>query len=381
MIDILQYIFILTCFVYVSIIALFTIGWFRLKTYYPTTRKLSTKVSVIIATRNEEENIKLCLKDLIAQDFDKNLYEIIIVDDFSTDKTTIIIENIIKSTSANIQLYDLKNKEPGNFSKKEAIQKAIEKSNGELIITTDADCRFNSKWISTYADYFENSEKKMVSGPVCFHDKISFWGKLQSLEFLSLISSGAGAISIGKPIMCNGANLAYSKTAFEKIKGFEKNMKYSSGDDIFLLQNMRKTFSSKSIGFLKNKEAIVYTKPQNSVKGFLNQRIRWTSKSSGYQNFFMILTAFSVLFFNLSIISSIFIGLFYTHFLWFAIIMFAIKFIVDFPILLGITSFTKQKKLLYFFLPLQFIYPFYISILGILGNLLNFNWKDRKLKK
>lgn len=381
MIDVFQYIFIVTCLVYVSIITLFTIGWFRLKTYYPTTRKLSTKVSVIIATRNEEENIQLCLNDLIVQDFDKNLFEIIIVDDFSTDKTTFIIENIIKSTSVNIQLYDLKNETLGKFSKKEAIQKAIEKSNGELIITTDADCRFNSKWISTYVDYYENSGGKMISGPVCFHDKITLGGRLQSLEFLSLISSGAGAISIGKPIMCNGANLAYSKTAFYRIKGFDKNMEYSSGDDIFLLQNMRKAFGSKSIGFLKNENAIVYTKPQNSVKGFLNQRIRWTSKSRGYQNFFLILTAFSVLLFNLSIISSIIIGLFYTHSLLFAIILFAIKFIVDFPILLGITSFTKQKKLLYFFLPLQFIYPFYIIVIGVLGNLLNFNWKDRKFKK
>ncbi len=381
MIDVFQYIFIIICLVYVYIITLFTIGWFGLKTYHPTTRKLLTKVSVIIATRNEEDNIEFCLKDLIAQDFDKYLFEIIIVDDFSTDKTIFIIENIIKSTSVNIQLYDLKNESSGKFSKKEAIQKAIEKSKGELVITTDADCRLNSKWISTYVDYYENSGKKMISGPVCFHDTISCWGKLQSLEFLSLVSSGAGSIKTGKPIMCFGANLAYSKTAFYKIKAYKNNIKYSSGDDVFLLQNIKKTFGSKSIGFLKNKNAIVYTKHQNSVKSFFNQRIRWTSKSSGYQNLFLILTAFSVLLFNLSIISSIIIGLFSTRFLWLAIIMLAIKSIVDFPILLGITSFTKQKKLLFFYLPLQFIYPFYISVLGILGNLLNFNWKDRKLKK
>ncbi len=381
MIDIFQYIFILTCLVYVGIIASFTIGWFGLKVYCPTTKKLSTKVSVIIATRNEENNIQFCLDDLVAQDFDKNLFEIIIVDDFSTDKTTQIIENIIKSTSVNIQLYELKNENVENFSKKNAIRKAIEKSKGELIITTDADCRYNSKWISTFVDYYENSGKKLISGPVCFYFPVSFWGKFQSLEFLSLISSGAGAIAIGKPIMCNGANLAYSKAAFLEINAFEKNLKYSSGDDVFLLQNMLKTFGSESIGFLKNKDAIVYTKSENSVKGFLNQRIRWTSKSRGYNFFFLILTAFSVLLFNLSIILSLIIGIFYSQFLWFALIIFAIKSIVDFPLLVGITSFTKQKKLLFFFLPLQFIYPFYITIFGILGNLLNFNWKDRKLKK
>jgi len=381
MIDIFQYFFIIACFVYVCIITLFTIGWFNLKIYHPTFQNFSTKVSVIIATRNEEDNIKLCLNDLIAQDFDKNLFEVIIVDDFSTDKTISIIKDFVKSSSVNIQLIDLKNEKHGKFSKKEAIQKAIEKSNGELIITTDADCRINSKWVSTFVDYYENSEKKLISGPVCFHRKVSFWGKLQSLEFLSLVSSGAGAIRIGKPIMCNGANLAYSKTAFYTIKGFEKDKKYSSGDDVFLLQNMKKTFGSKSIGFLKSKNAIVYTKPQNSIKGFINQRIRWTSKSSGYKDFFLILTAFSVLLLNLSIISSIIITLFHPHFLLFTIIIFVIKSIIDFPILLGITSFTKQKNLLFFYFPLQFIYPIYISVLGILGNLLNFNWKDRKLKK
>ncbi|MBI9039002.1 MAG: glycosyltransferase [Bacteroidales bacterium] len=381
MIDFFQYIFIVISLVYVGIIISFTIGWFGLKIYNPTTKKLSTKVSVIIATRNEEENIQYCLNDLIAQDFDKNLFEIIIVDDFSADKTILIIESIIKSTSVNIELYDLKSEKSENFSKKTAIQKAIEKSNGELIITTDADCRFNSKWISTLVDYYENSGKKMISGPVSYCFPRSFLGKFQTLEFLSLISSGAGAISIGKPIMCNGANFAYSKTAFYEIRGFEENMKYSSGDDVFLLQNFLKTFGSKSIGFLKNKNAIVYTKHQNSVKGFFNQRIRWTSKSSGYKNFFLILTAFSVLLFNLSIISSIIIALFYTHFLWLALILFAIKSIADFPLLFGITYFTKQTKLLFFFLPLQIFYPFYISFLGILGNLLNFNWKGRELKK
>ena len=220
----------------------------------------------------------------------------------------------------------------------------------------------------------------MIIGPVCFHKDNSTFKKIQNLEFLSLIVSGAGAAKISHPIMCNGANLAFSKSAYSKVMTNEKEENFISGDDIFLMLKIKRKYGSQAIHFLKSYDAIVYTEAKNTFKDFFDQRIRWVSKSRGYSSISLILTSLIIYIFNYFLLAGAILSFFFPELISYTLILFLIKCIIDLPILFGITKFVKRKKLLFFFLPLQLIYILYISIIGFVGNFLKFEWKGRNGK-
>ena len=178
------------------------------------------------------------------------------------------------------------------------------------------------------------------------------------------------------PIMCNGANLAYEKKAFIEAGGYDANNKYTSGDDIFLMLAMKKT-AKRKIAFIKCNDAIVHTSAQTTMRDFINQRKRWASKSRGYTDAAIVSVALLVFLFNLSLIANAIFAIFSKAFLPVFLIGFIVKIVVDFPILFGITSFVKQKKLLLFYFPLQLVYPFYIILTACFGLFGKFEWKKR----
>ncbi|MCD4834957.1 MAG: glycosyltransferase [Bacteroidales bacterium] len=356
--------------IYSLTILVFSIGWIKLRTFVSSSISDTIPISIVIACRNEEDNISFLLKSLINQTYLNENTEIIIIDDHSEDNTRKIIAEYIKKNKF-IKLLEL----PGNKTgKKEALAYGIKNSNSDVIITTDADCTTNKNWLNTLVSYYIQFKPKLLVGPVAFNYRNNnIFQKLQAFEFLSLIGSGAGAIGINKPIMCNGANLLFEKSLYEN-----SNIKnhIASGDDIFLML-YAKRINKKSIHFIRSKEAIVYTKPVKSVKEFLNQRIRWTSKSKTYRDFDIIFTALIVTFTNLILA----LGFVYTiwdfSFLNTFILLFIIKSIFDLLILIPVTKFFYPLKLLWLFFPLQIIYPFYIVFTVIFGLIGNFNWKDR----
>jgi cellulose synthase/poly-beta-1,6-N-acetylglucosamine synthase-like glycosyltransferase len=374
------YILWLLCILYAIIIISYTYGWFHLKYWHRQTKNnLSTKVSIIISARNEQNNIINCLNDIIEQDYDKELFEIIVIDDASTDNTNALVNDFININSAyNIKLLSLKEQEHQNLFKKRAISKAIDLATGKLIITTDADCRMKQKWLSAIVDFYEANDFKMISAPVCFHNTDTVFKKMQSLEFMSLIVSGAASVALKNPIMCNGANLAYEKELFYKVNGFD-NDKYASGDDVFLLLKTKKMFKH-SIGFIKNYDATVFTEAQGNLKNFVNQRKRWVSKSRGYNDFLIIIIAFIVYTFNLLLLAGFILCLIYPQFLLQWLYIFLIKIFVDIPVLVGISSFMKQKGILLYYIPVQILNIFYTSVIGILGNMVKYKWKGREIK-
>lgn len=369
-------VFTIIAILYIFLIKIYTLGWKKTEQYICVPVIPKTKVSIIIPVRNEEKNIKSCLKNIEKQKYPLELLELIIVDDNSTDKTFNIVSEYIK-TKKNVYLF--KN-EKNNISKKSAIEKGVGHSSGELIITTDADCFAGEKWIETIVNFYEKYHPKMIVSPVCFYKDKGFFKKFQTFEFFSLIASGAGAIKIKKPIMCNGANLAYQKKVFSEVNGFSGNKKYVSGDDVFLLQKIAKKHPGSSIKFLKNYDAVVFTEPQKTLKDFINQRLRWTSKTKAHTNSWIIFNAVVVYLFNLILISGLILSFFFQNFWIIVLLLFIIKFIVDFPILYDTAKFFKRKKLLWLYLPIQIIYSFYIVFIGLFGNFINFEWKGRKIK-
>ncbi|MFH2143713.1 MAG: glycosyltransferase [Bacteroidota bacterium] len=327
-------------------------------------------ISIIIPIRNERENIDNLTNSLKSQSIDQNSIEVIFTDDHSSDDSA---EKILN------QIIDYKNYKliclVDEHGKKQAIRKAIEVATGELIVTVDADCSFGKNWLSSIAAFYSENNACMISGPVCMNQS-GLFSSFQSLDFLSLVSVGAGAIGNKTPIMCNGANLIFKKSAYiEAVKDF--NDLYISGDDVFLLNQINKQYP-ESVYFLKSFDAIVYTNPERTLKSFVNQRLRWVSKTSGVKNTLNLFTAVIVLFANLIIFLSLIVLItrpdLYS-FLLFAIIT---KSIFDIVFLIFPSAFFKNMKLITMIIPMQVFYSFYISIVGIFGNFISFSWKERR---
>jgi len=364
---------------YFVIITTFTIGWFSLKQFKKTPLKNKTHVSVLIPARNEENNITDLLSNLINQNYPANLYEIIVVDDHSTDQTAKMVKKFIKEQKGfSIKLLRIKGENQARAYKKKAIRIAIEKSTGSLIITTDADCIHGKKWISSIVSLYETKRPKMIVGPVSFHKEKTFFQKIQSLEFLSLIAMTAGAIKTGYPIMCNGANLAYEKKAFFDVGGFGID-RFSSGDDVFLLHRIRKHFGNTSVRFLKNLDTIVYTEALKTLHEFFDQRIRWASKNKGYDIKTLVIST-TVYMMNLILFGAVFISLFQSEFWETTAYIIIAKYIIDLPVVIGIAKFAKKLDMFIYTIPLIVIYPVYIILAGALGIVSSYEWKGRKLK-
>ena len=352
-------------------ISKYRIGWNKIKTEFR--QEFTPKVSIVIAMRNEESEIKRLITTLKKQMYPTDSLEIILVNDHSTDATLALLK---QAEMDNLQIINMPE---GEFGKKNAIAKAVHLAKGEIILASDADCNFTPNWVRTMAGYFANEQIQLVSGPVSFYKQKGIFQSLQSLEFASLIGSGAGAIGMENAIFCNGANMAYRKAIFLEVNDF-KDDKAVSGDDVFLLHSVKAKYP-KAIAFAKNEDAIVITEGVQTINGFINQRKRWTAKSSGYKDWASIYTSFLVLFTNLIGVFLIGLFLFDTNYLNYLIYYFGLKFLADLYLLLPVLSFFKRKDLVKWILPFEFIYSFYIVLIVILSFTNTFEWKGRIHKK
>ncbi len=329
-------------------------------------------ISVIISARNEEKNIRNILKDIENQNLEKSKFELILVDDHSEDKTYSFAKKIIERND-NFSLIVLSEEKQG---KKQAILDALRRAKGDLIVTTDADCRVGKSWLALIGKFYLTHKPKMIIGRVELTYK-TFFEALQSLEFRALQASTVGSAGINSPIMCNGVNLAYEKKAFLSFNN-PMSDKFASGDDMFLMHNIKRKYPNK-IMFLNSDETIVKTDAEKNIKNFVRQRIRWSSKGRGYKDFFTILSSFVILITNLSVTGFLISAFFSEQFYYIFLIVVGLKFISDFLIIFSYSKQLKEYKLLKYFPLLFVIYPFYVSIIGILSFFIRPKWKGRKI--
>jgi cellulose synthase/poly-beta-1,6-N-acetylglucosamine synthase-like glycosyltransferase len=375
-IRIVSYLSALLSLVYVFVVITFIRGWYKLTLYKDIKPNPTTKVAILVAARNEEDHIEKTIRDLLAQDYNPELVEIIIINDHSTDRTESIVASFSKN---NVKLITLNEDRALNSYKKKAIQKGIEHSTGDLIITTDADCRMGANWLKTIVSFHEEHDFKMISSPVAYFNEKNVFEKCQTLEFSYLIGLGASTIGNNNPSTCNGANLAYERTAFYAVNGFKGIDDLASGDDELLLHKMAAKYENK-IGFLKSHDAIVYTYAKKSLKSFIEQRKRWASKSTRYKNKGIVLLGLTVWLFNLSIIANALLAIFFTSFLEIAIFQLVLKLLIEMFFLIGVTHFFKRKQLLVLLPLVSILHVIYMVYIGIAGNSGKYNWKDRLVK-
>jgi len=368
----------------VSILAL-TIGWFRLKKWDYEDKDPQTRITIVIPARNEAGNIGSLLEDILGQSYPGDLFETLVVNDFSTDDTAGVVEGYRTPRLRSGQVPDagyriilVDNDNPG---KKGAIRKGVVMATGELIVTVDADCRVGPEWLFAIASYYEKYKPKLISGPVVIKETFGFFKSFQSMELMSLVASGAGSIGIKKPIMCNGANLAFTKEAYLKANENNRDHKYASGDDIFLLLEIKKLYGSNSIRFLKSRDSIVATRAKNTLKGYFNQRFRWVSKSKGYRDPTIIIVALIVFLFNLALLSYSILAYNSFDLARISAVMWIIKVLIDLPILLGFSMFAKRDNIMGYYFVFAIGYVLFTTIAAIVGNLpLGYSWKERKIR-
>jgi len=364
---------------YVLLILYFLLGWLRLKEYVPGNAIPVTRVTVVVPVRNEEKNILNLLGNLRDQQYNKDLFEVIVVDDHSTDNTLKLINGFSMS---NLRVIALKDDpalaDASRTNKKIGIEKAVHAANGTLIMTTDADCHPGSNWIKTTVAYYEEHNPVMIAGMVSYFHDTSFLGKFQTLDFLSLVGIAAASIQNGFYNLCNGANLAYTKAAFLEVDGFRQIDHIPSGDDMMLMHKMAKKFGDK-IAYLKNKDSIVYTSTEKDFVTFWNQRVRWTSKSTHYEDKRITGILAFVYLVNLLIVLNLAIGIFYPPMLKLAMWMFLAKLCIDTLFTYAVTKFFRRENLLWLFLPMQAVHVLYIILIAPAGVFGKYNWKGRRI--
>ncbi len=339
-----------------------------------------TKVTVIIPTRNEIDNIAGILDEIRNQDYPGNLLDVIVSDDFSTDHTCAFVEQFIhKYPDFSVVLIDPKREDrAGKTGKKRAVERAIRISQGELILGTDADTHRSSHWISSMVSAYESSHAKMVLGAVVFHNENSLLQKIQSVEFIGLMGVTAGAASLGHPVMCNGANLAYTAKAFHEVGGFRENHRFASGDDQFLMAGIKKEYGRGAVFFHYNRLAVVRTEAEKTFRGFINQRLRWVSKGSGYRDPYVITVAMVTYLVHFFLLAGMLAAVWWPELFFISFLLWLIKILLDYPLVFMMTRFFGKQDLLGYYFISQVYQLVYVVVLGITGLIVPFYWKGRK---
>ena len=364
--------------VYVILIAQLIYGFDKVKTFERTNLIPKTKFSIVVPFRNEAKNLPRLLQSFSNLNYPKELFEIIMIDDFSKDNSERIYINW-RMQNGLIETTLLENLRLSNSPKKDAISRAIPILKHDWVVTTDADCIVNENWLLTLDNFIQKNNSQMVVGAVIYKTKNNWFHWFQQLDLMSLQGTTIGSFGIGKPFMCNGANFAYTKKLYKEIGGFSGINNKASGDDVFLLQKALKSNSDK-VHYLKNTDFIVITKPENDMYKLFMQRVRWASKTSGYSGFYSKILAVIVLAMNLSLVIGFGLCISGKFDLKAFLIVFLIKYLIDFILLLKSNTYLRNGK---FLLPIasSFIYPLFCSLVGIYSLFGNFTWKGRTFKK
>ena len=335
-------------------------------------------ISVIIPFRNEEKNILINLNSIENQDYPKEKYEVIYIDDSSEDNSLKLLQdNIIAD---NIKVLSVPEKFSVNAHKKRAVRYGIENSSGQFIVTTDADCVHEKKWLSSLISNFDDATG-FVSSPVEFIDGQTLFSKIQKLEFAGLIFTGAGLIGSGSPTICNAANIAYRKKAFDEVGGFKNQMGLSSGDDELLMQKIAKD-TDYEVRFSVNKNSIVRTHSNKNIAEFYHQRKRWASKGLFYGDKNLIVKLILIFLFYIGLVFQPILAITLSSYFYISLVAsILLKSVFEYFIL------TSGKKILFNdlslkpFLFAEFLQVPYIIIAGFVGTFGNLKWKERKIKR
>jgi len=248
-----------------------------------------------------------------------------------------------------------------------AMAEGIKIANGEIILTTDADCVVSPLWAKTIASYYVGNVG-VVNGFTTQIVKNSFSG-MQAIDFVYLLFIAAGTINLGKPVSCIGNNMSFRKKAYEETGGFE-NLPFSVTEDFLLLNSIHKLKKYEVI-YPLNRDSLVISIPASSFGELFKQKKRWAvgGIDAPLLGIGLMLWAF---------LTNLFILLtpFFFSAAWLYLVIF--KIAIDFFVLLPVHQKLGLQKNLKYFLVFQIYYIIYVLVLpfAVLFNK-KVKWKDR----
>lgn len=365
--------FIIIVSIYSVLIIVLAFGFARLDDLPERRTPTQLSISVVVAARNESAIIHKLLESLTHVIYPRSKWELVIVDDHSTDEG---IDRIDTSAYA----FTIRKLSAGSgHGKKAAITTGISAATGDIIVTTDADCSVMPRWLEKINVAFQDEEIKMMIGGVRIEEERSLFSKLQALEFVSVAATGASTLGLGVPTMCNGANLAYRRQAFLDVDGYHGNENISSGDDEFLMNKFHEKWRG-SIGYLFSSYALVTTSPRPNLTTFIDQRFRWAGKWKLNTSTPTKVFAAGVWLFHLSFVLMIGSALMGLIPLKLFVILAGAKVFVECLFLIPAANFYSVRWSWISFFILQFVYSFYVIYIGFMSQILSPRWKGRAVE-
>ncbi|MFD0761328.1 glycosyltransferase [Lutibacter aestuarii] len=367
-------------FSYFLLIASFIIGFDKIKNVSNKDLSPKNNFSILVPFRNEADNLSNLLQSILNIKYPKNKFEIILINDDSSDDSELIVFNFIKQHPL-IDSTLINNERNSNSPKKDAINTAIKIAKFEWIVTTDADCKVPTLWLQLFNQTIEKNKCLFIAAPVKFKNGKGLLYHFQNLNFLSLIGSTLGSFGINKPIMCNGANLCYNKEMFIKLNGFKGNEMVASGDDVFLMERILQTYPKK-ISYLKSLDATVETLSEQKEQLFYNQQLRWAAKTTAYKNQFSKIVGLVVFFNNLLLIFLGILAIFYPIYGCFFLTLFLLKLVLDSILILKTSFFLKSTESLIYYPLISVFHPFFIILIALMSLFkTTYKWKERRFEK
>jgi len=288
--------------IYLAFFTIVLVGIFRMpKSPIIDDDSILPTASIVVAARDEETRIGRLLDSLEAQDYPRDKFEVIVVDDRSRDNTSELVLNR-KVNGIKYKVVRIRDGETpvGRAPKKYALSRGILHAKNEIIVTTDADCWMGPRWLRAILSPFSDPEVHGATGVSRFirpkGDPVPWWSEFESLEHLSYSVYAAGAIGAGHVFNAHGSNLAARKSVYDRIGGYGSNDKVASGDDVFLLQDV--AAHGGKVVFIDNNEGYVYSQPVDTLREWVNQRSRWSSKGFYYPPYLMVLVTGTFAFYS-----------------------------------------------------------------------------------
>ncbi|MBI3518150.1 MAG: glycosyltransferase [Bacteroidetes bacterium] len=370
------YIFAFIIVAYGTFTTLAVIGFNRLnRAIKPTPFADTPFISIVISARNEADTIELCLRQIIKQEFPKTGFEVILVDDDSKDSTYDIAFQTLKDSGLSYQLIQ----QTEHHGKKQNLALAIQKSRGSVIITSDADIVYRSvNWLSTISDYFKVYAPNLLIMPIDFESRSGFLETFQIVENIALTGITAGYSGLQKPFMCNGANLAFKKTAYEHVNGYESHLHITSGEDVFLLEDLKK-LNPAAIHYGAMRDLIIKTRSQTTFKSLFNQRVRWAYKAKYNTNKLNLFAGFIVMAANILFLALLVAILKKSVIIPYLSIFALAKCVFDFLLLFLASDFLGRAKFIVWLIPFECVYWLYAFLVGTASLFFKPYWKEKKI--
>jgi cellulose synthase/poly-beta-1,6-N-acetylglucosamine synthase-like glycosyltransferase len=323
-----------------------------------------TRFSIIIPFRNEEKRLGQLLDSLNKIKYPTNKYEIIFVNDHSSDQGT---ELISKSLSIPYTIYELPKSKNG---KKSAITWGAQQAKLDWLVFTDADCILENAHLNTLHNGIVVYNADYIAGHICFNKPYDFISYFESFENIILQGYTAAGFKLKNPTLANGANWAVKKALF--LNHSYNESEGPSGDDVFFLHWVKKNYR---VVFLSN--LVVTTSFSENIKNFINQKLRWASKSLKYLDKSTIWQGLVIICGQIGFVGLIILLLFTKK-----ISILALSVIILKPVMDGLfymfsaRQFNVSPNVLIIIMGIV-LYPFYSVLIALLSPFINFRWKDR----